>query len=292
MTENTKAMGYMILSTIAFALMHALIRDVGQELHAFEIVFFRNLFGFLVLTPMLIRYGLAPLQLNRPGLITVRAVLNMLAMMCFFTALTVTPLAEVTALGFTAPIFATLAAMVLLRERVGFRRFGAIAVGFLGAMVVLRPGFDAIQTGHLLVLVSAVFWSLSMLVIKRLSETESSLTITLYMGMMLAPLTLVPALFVWQWPSWEQLGLLALIGAAGGMAQWSFAEALSLGEFGAVMPLEFFKLIWVSALGFMMFSEVPDIPTWLGGAVIFGSACYIALRERRLKQEKPPEVTG
>lgn len=286
MSNNLRAMGFMLASTVAFACMHAAVKYLGEELHAFEIAFFRNLFGFLVLSPMLIRYGLEPLRTTRAGMLGLRAVINTVAMLAFFTALTMVPLSEVTSLGFSAPIFATVAAAVLLRERVGLRRAVAIAAGFLGTLLILRPGFTVLDAGHLLVLGSAVMWALAMLVIKQLGRTESSLTITLYMGLMMAPLSLVPALTVWQWPSGDQWLWLMLIGATGGLAQWTFAESLSGGEMAAIMPLDFTKLIWASCLGFLIFAEVPEPFTWIGGTVIFGSATYIAIREAQLKKSR------
>lgn len=282
--SNLIAMAFMFTAGLCFAGMHASIRHIGETIHPFEIAFFRNLFGFLALTPILLRTGLAPLKAKRPGLLSLRAVINLGAMLCYFTALTLIPLADVAALGFTAPIFATALAIPLLGERVGWRRALAIGIGFLGAMVVIRPGFAVMETGHVLVLVSSLMWACAMLLIKHISKSDSSLTITLYMGLMLTPLSLPFALMYWTWPTGMEWVWLVVVGVFGGAAQWALSEALRRGETAVIMPVDFFKLIWAAVLGFIFFQQQPGLFTFVGGAIIFGAAFYIALREARLRR--------
>lgn len=289
--DNPKGMFWMLVAAIAFISMHAGIKQVSQELHPFEIVFFRNFFAVIALLPILLRVGLRPLRTNRVGLLGLRAGINLIAMAMYFTALSMAPLADASALTFLAPIFVTLLGALFLRERVGPRRWAAILVGFVGAILLIRPGFGNFDLGHVLVVFSTMLWAVAMLVIKLLSRTESSITITLYMGIMLAPLSLVPALFVWQWPSGEAYIWLAGIGCLGALAQWALSESLRLGETAVVMPVDFFKLIWAAALGYLLFLEIPDLFTWIGGGTIFAAGTYIAVRESRLGRAKarPPE---
>ncbi len=270
----------MFISTFFFSAMHASIRQVAAELHPFEIAFFRNVFALLVIVPWFVRYGLQPLRTTRFGLHILRTAFNILAMLSFFYALTITPLAEVTALGFTAPIFATILAALILGEVVRLRRWSAIAVGFVGVLIIVRPGLETIGLGQLLTLFSSLAWACALMTIKTLGRSEPSITIIAYMSLLMIPLSLVPALFVWQTPDAWQLAWLALIGLLGGIGQFCMTEALRQADTAVVMPLDFCKLLWVTALAYVAFGEVPDRFTWIGGAVIFASTLYIAYRER------------
>ena len=182
------------------------------------------------------------------------------------------------------PIFAAVLGVFLLRERVHLRRWSAIGVGFAGTLVVLRPGFQAVDLGSSLVLVSALLWAATMIVIKVLGRTESSMTITCYMNLLLTGLSLLPALFVWQAPSPAAWFWLLLIGLLGTAAQIALAQSLKEAETSVVMPFDFLKLIWTAALGYWLFSEAPDIFVWIGGAIIFVSSVYIAYRESRVSK--------
>lgn len=281
----TRGIALMLLSTLGFAAMHTLIRylssQVAEGLHPFQIAFFRNLFGLVVFLPWFLRLGLAPLRTSRFRLHALRAVLNVTAMLAFFTALSLTPIAQVTALAFTAPIFAALLAMVLLGEVFRLRRWAAIAIGFLGTLVILRPGFETVDTGSLLTLFSALLWGCTLIVIRVLGRTESSLTITSYMNILLAILSFVPALLVWRTPQGMEWFWLLAIGVLGTLAQLAVAQSLKEAETGIVLPFDFCKLIWVSILGALLFAEVPGLFVWLGGAMIFASSSYIAYRESR-----------
>jgi drug/metabolite transporter (DMT)-like permease len=275
---------FMLVSTILFTGMQVTVRHVSEELHPFEIAFFRNLFGLLVVSPLLFRFGFGVLQTPKLKLHALRGALQTAGMMLFFTALTLAPLAQTVALSFTAPLFTTILAIVILRERAGWRRWAALIAGFVGAWIVIRPGIAVVNTGALLVILSSCVWAGSMIIIKILSRTESSLTITLYMGLFMAPLSLIPALFVWQWPGGQALMFLVLVGAFGGLGHLALAQAFKESDATAVLPYDFTRLIWASALGFLVFSEVPDLWTWIGGFVIFSSTVYIAFRETRLKK--------
>jgi drug/metabolite transporter (DMT)-like permease len=260
--------------------MHASIRHLSAELHPFEMAFFRNVFGLLFVVPWIVRYGVVLLRTERLGLHLVRTAFNLMAMLSFFYALSITPLSEVTALGFTAPIFTTVLAVLVLREVVGIRRWGAIALGFAGTLIILRPGFHEVGVGQLLTLFSSLAWACALMAIKTLSRSESSITIIAYMGLLMIPASLVPALFVWQWPVGAQWGWLLAIGLLGGAGQLCMTEALKQADTSVVMPIDFCKLIWVTVIAYLAFGEVPGSYTWLGGAVIFSSTMYIAYREQ------------
>lgn len=294
-SDAVRGILWMVLASICFAGMHAVIKKVALTgIHPFETAFFRLLFGMLPIIPFFVTDGLKPLKTKRLGLLTLRGVLNSAAMMCYFTALAIAPLAQVTALGFSAPIFATVLAVLFLGEVVRLRRWTAILLGFAGTLVILRPGVIAIELGPLLVVISSLIWGACMIIIKRLSATESSATITVYMSLVMMPIILVPASFVWTWPGPEQWALLVGLGILGGGAQLSMAQALKMADTHVVGPVDFVRLIWVTALGYLFFNELPDMFVWIGGAMILGSTAYIAYREHMLGREKaapgPPGV--
>ena len=290
MPDTAKGLCLMFAATICFTSMQTGIRivaaDASNPLHPLELVFFRNLFGVVALLPVLLKSGVVVLRTQRFGLHIVRAIIQSVGMMSFFVGLTLIPFAEVTALSFSAPLFATVLAVVIMGERVRLRRITALILGFVGVLVVLRPGVEAISVGALFVLGSSFVWAVAMTIIKTLSRTESAVGITLYAGLLMAPITLIPALFVWTTPSLTQLVWLLGVGIAGTLGHVAFAQAFKLAEMSAVLPLDFLRLVWASTFGYALFSETPLLTSWLGGALIFTSASYIAFREAQLNRHK------
>lgn len=281
-TGTTRGIVLMIVSTLGFSSMHVMIRHLADSLDPIQIAFFRNFFGLIVFLPWFLRYGLAPLRTKQLKLHALRAVLNVCAMFAFFSALGMTSLSRVTALGFTAPLFAALLSVVVLGEVFRLRRWTATLCGFLGTLVILRPGFEEIDLGSILVLFSALLWGCTLMVIKVLARTESSFTITSYMNILLTLLSLVPALLVWRTPEGMQWLWLLAIGVLGTLAQVAITQSLKEADVNAVMPFDFLKLIWVAIMGYLFFGETPGLYVWLGGAIVFASATYIAIRESRL----------
>ena len=287
-----RGIALMVFSTLAFSAMHATIKHVSGEVDTFMIVFFRNLFGFVALLPLFMRHGLTPLKTKRLGTHAARVTINFASMAMFFYALSITPLAEVAALTFSAPIFATFLAIFFFKEVVGLNRWAAIFLGFAGTVVVLRPGFEQVSLGAILALCAALTWGGAIMIIKSLSKTDSALTITAYMVLLLIPISLVPALFVWEWPTWTQLGWLMLVGIFGSAGHLTLNQALRAAPTNAVMPLDFVRLIWVALFGFFIFGEIPDIFVWIGGAMIFASGLWIANSEsQKGKDDKETEST-
>ena len=274
----------MAISGMAFVGMHAAVKSVSDSLPPFEVAFFRALIGFLVLSPLLLTIGLRLLATKRPKLHAIRGVINGLSMLCFFTGVTMTPLAELTALSFTAPIFATVLAMLFLGEKVGPRRWLAIMIGFFGTLVILRPGLIDISLGPILILSAAMVWAIALMLIKMLTRTESSVTITMYASLWLTAICALPAFYVWVWPTPIDYLWLLLIGCLGTIGQTTMNQSLKLANASAVLPVEFTKLIWAALLGFMLFAEIPDIFTWIGAILIFTSTTYIGIREAYLRR--------
>jgi drug/metabolite transporter (DMT)-like permease len=279
-----RACALMVLGTFMFAGMHAAIRHSTQHLPAVEVAFFRNLFGLFVIAPLLVRYGLGLFHTKRLSLHVLRAFLNVFSMLAFFVGLSMTPLARATALSFTAPLFTALLSALFLGEVFRWRRWTAILAGFVGALVILRPGLQAFDTGSLLVLVSSLLWSMALIDIKVLGRTESTLTITAYVTVLMIPLSLAPAVYVWEMPGLDLWGWLIFIGVVGTLGQLVVTEAVKLADMTVLMPFDFLKLVWAAFLGIIFFAELPDFFTWVGGAIVFGSSFYIAWREAKLRK--------
>lgn len=272
----------MAAAAACYAILHGSVRYISSEIHPFEITFFRNLFGFIVLLPWFVIHGLRPLRTRRIGLHLLRASSNVVAMLMFFMALSMTPLAQVQALGFTAPLFTTVLAIFILGERVRLRRWTALIAGFIGALIIVRPGLQPIDTGSVLTIVSAAIWGFTLITIKVLSRTDSAVTITAYMVILMSPLSLLPALYYWTWPDPAMWVWLVVCGVSGTVAQLLMAQSFRVAEATVVLPFDFTKIVWGALIGYLAFGEVVDIWTWIGAAVIFSGITYITYRERKL----------
>ena len=282
---------FMCGAAVAFSAMAGFIRLATAELHPFEVVFFRNLFGLLIMTPWLMRAGLGVLATEHMGLYLWRTVLGIFAMTAWFWALTVMPLAEAVSLSFTAPLFIAVGAAVFLGEAVRARRVSATIVGFLGTLIILRPGAETISPAALVTIASAALMAGSALIIKRLALYDSPNTIVTWMVVMLTPVSLIPALFVWQTPSLQTWIWMFLLGLTGTIGHMLFTRSFKVAEVTAVVPFDFLRLPITALIGFLAFNETVDRYTWIGAIVIFGAGVYIVHRETRLNvpgPAKPP----
>jgi drug/metabolite transporter (DMT)-like permease len=273
--------------------MNALIRAGSLELEPIQIVFFRNFFALVFMLPWLARAGPAGLRTQRLGFHTLRAVIGLTAMTCWFYSVSLLPLAQAVSLNYTVPLFATVGAALILGETVRARRWTATIVGFLGVLVIVRPGFQEVSWAMALPILAAMFMATAALLIKSLSNTEDPNAMVFYMNLILTPLSLVPALFVWVWPSWEVLGLMALVGALATGAHLMLTRAYAKADASAVIPFHYMQLPFVALIAFVAFGEVPALWTLLGAAVIAGAAIYIAHREAKVaRQARRPEAAS
>lgn len=275
------AITFMVVAGFINTVMLSGIKQVTTGLHPFEVAFFRSLIGFLVLLPMVWRSGgfhlMRTHQMSRHVL---RGALNAGGMLLFFWAIALAPLATVSAIGFASPLFATLLAILVLREKVGMRRWAGLVIGFAGTLVILRPDSGIVELGALVALASSLLWAGAMITIKQLTGTESPLTVTTWGTLFVALFCLIPALFFWQWPTYEQWLWLVFVGVLGSVIQFCLAKAFSLADTTLVLPFDFLKLVWASLFGYLLFAEVPSVWAWIGGTIISASAFYIAYRER------------
>jgi drug/metabolite transporter (DMT)-like permease len=280
MPANLRGMAAMFASAGTISSMNGVVHHLVLSMHAFEIAFFRQLFGLIFIAVVFLRDGLQPLYTRKFKLHAARALFNVIALLSYFVALSLEPLAKVVGLGFTAPLFATLGAAFFLGETMGVRRWLALVVGLGGALIIVRPGVEAGSFGTMMVLLSNAAWACALIVIKVLARTESAVTITAYAAMLMVPMALATAVFVWQWPTIEQIYWLIGIGVFGTFAQLCLSQAFREADAVLVLPVDFTKFIWVSVIGYFFFAEVPEMWTVVGAAVICSGVFYNAYRER------------
>lgn len=278
---NLRGMAWVFLSGLCVIAMHVIIRHLAHEIHAIELAFFRNLLGIPILLPFMLRSGITMLRTARVPLYLWRAGGHAIAMLSFYYGLTITPLATANALAFTGPLFAALLAIPLLGEKFHAGRLAALVAGFAGTIVILRPDVAGIGWGAWLILLSSAVFGAVTVATKSLSRTEPTVTIVIWLSVLLIPLTFVPALFVWTWPTWEQFAWLILLGTVGTGAQVAMTEGLRVGDTAAIMPVDFFKLIWAALIGWVLFAEIPDIWVGIGGLIVFAAATAVAFGGRR-----------
>jgi drug/metabolite transporter (DMT)-like permease len=274
----------MLASTLCFALMAIAIRLASSDVHAFEIAFFRNLFGLLFALPLLLHTGTHILKTQRLGLYFFRCAIGLCAMLTGFWSLVHMPLADAIALSYTTPLFVTIGAVLVLGEVVRARRWTAVAIGFLGALIILRPGVEALSLVALVALASAALSASAAISIKFLSRTEAPDAIVIYMVLIMTPLSLLPALPFWTWPSGMTWLWLIATGLLGTLGHYALTRAYRLGDVSALQSINFVQLPIVALLGWWLFSEAIDAYTAVGAGIIFGATIYIAHREAVLSR--------
>jgi drug/metabolite transporter (DMT)-like permease len=278
---------WVTIAMAAFAGLGAFGKYASQAgLDPLQVIFFRNFFCLLFMLPLLYWRGLSLARSAQFGLYGVRVGLALISMTAWFSALALIPLAELTAVSYLAPLFATLFAVVWLGEVVRGRRWTALAIGFVGAMIILRPGSTAFGAGQFWALLSALTSGIIGPLLKQMTAEDDADKIVFISNLWLAPASLVPALFVWEWPAaalWPYLfamGVCAVIGHVALMRGFASTDA------SLVFTFEFSRLPFAVAAGYLFFGEATDVWTWVGALVIFGAAGYIVQREAQLQMER------
>jgi drug/metabolite transporter (DMT)-like permease len=287
-----RGVALMLGSVVCFALMAVTIRLASEQLHAFQIAFFRNLFGLVFTLPLFWRAGFGLLRTDRFRLYLLRCCTGLAAMLTGFWALVHLPLAQAVALSYTTPLFVTILAVLVLGEVVRARRWTAVAIGFLGVIVIVKPDVSGLQFAALVALASSALSASSAISIKYLSRTEPPNAIVIWMVLIMTPLSLVPALPVWQWPTHETWVWAVMTGGLGTAGHICLTRAFRLSDVSALQPLNFLQLPIVAFIAWMLFAEAIDIWTAVGAGIIFSSTIYIARREALLHRAKvtDPEI--
>jgi drug/metabolite transporter (DMT)-like permease len=271
----------MLGAVAVFSTMDALIKHLAEGYSPLQIIFFRNLFAFLPLLPVLARGdGLALLRTQRLGSHLARAAMGFGAMICFFTAFALMPLADVVAISLSAPIFVTAFSVPLLAERVGPRRWAAVLVGFVGVLVMVRPGGEGlVQPAALLPLGGAVLYALALIAMRKLGATERATTTVFYFTLACTAMSALAQPFVWRTPDLADFALLVCVGLLGGSAQLLMTQALRLAPAATVAPFDYSALVFSIGYGFLIWGEVPDWMLLAGAVIVVASGLYILHRE-------------
>ncbi|PPR09303.1 MAG: Riboflavin transporter [Alphaproteobacteria bacterium MarineAlpha11_Bin1] len=272
---------WLIASAFCLTAMAATIRHISTDVHTFIIAFFRTGLGFIFMAPWLMRTRGQGLKTDKIPYFVGRTFFVAIGTLGYFYALSKIPLADAVAIMFSRPLYGTIFAIVFLGELVGLRRWTALLIGFLGVLIMVRPGFEVLNVGLASVFIASIAGAGSAVFIRFLSRTESPDTITIYYVIFTTPIMLLLALFVWQTPTWEQLGWLLFMGLVGTLGQRAMSRGFAAADASIMLPMDYTRLIVAALFGFILFSEIPSIYTALGGLLIFFSTVYIARREAR-----------
>ena len=286
------AAGLTIFAGLCFAGLSAQVKFLTTDLHGFVITFWRNFWGLFFMLPWLLRQGLGELSWPRIRMFTLRSALSLISMLFGFTSLSYLTLANATALSFTAPLFATILAALVLGETVRRRRWTATAVGFIGVLILLRPGIMGLGIGEILALAGAFLTALVIIVVKQMSRTEPSNAIVAYMVLLLTPMSLVTALPFWSWPTGGDWVFVVGMGLAGTIGHVCWTRAISMADASVVVPFDYLRLIFTIIIGILAFAEQPDRYTLIGSAIIVMAGIYIARREAMLNQRAAREAVA
>tara|TARA_B100001123_G_scaffold364390_1_gene422732 strand:+ start:233 stop:1105 length:873 start_codon:yes stop_codon:yes gene_type:complete len=277
-----------IASIVLFSIMNIFIRKAAENLHVLEVVFFRNLLAFILMLPILKSTGLVAIKMNNTKLFFLRGFFGAIGMVAGFTSLTLIPLAQATAISFSKPIFITIGATIFLGEIIKARRITAIIIGIIGMLIIVQPGVNSFSFGIILAIFGALAHSLNALIVKKLTLTDTPQAIVTWMVIILIPITFIPAITVWEWPSFETWLYLWGIAIVGTLAHFLWTKSYSMADITSLEPIAFIKLPIMALIGWMIFSEIPGTWTWVGGLTIFMSTIYISHREVKATDSPKP----
>ena len=282
--------GMKVFSAFVFTIMISLIKYVGERVFVGEIVFARNFFGILpILAYVIARGELATvMRTKHPFGHLGRGIIGVLAMGLWFTSLTLLPLSNATAISFAAPLFTVALASIFLHERVRIYRWSAVAVGFVGILVILSPNLggldmsDGAVLGAGLALVSAAFMATAMVLVRRLTETEHTTTIVMWFSLTTSVLALSSLPFGWSWPSGPDLAILVAIGILGGIGQIALTQSYRYAGASTIAPFDYTTMIWAVLIGWLAFAEIPSSQVVIGAVIVISAGLFVIFREHRL----------
>jgi drug/metabolite transporter (DMT)-like permease len=284
LAPNVHGALWMRASALAFTAMATLIKFLGDDYPPALQTFYRQTAGFLILLPVVLRRGRAAYATTRPGILFFRSAAGTIGIILSFYAFQEMPLAEANALSFTRTLWLVPLAALVVREKVGPLRIGAAIVGFLGVLVMLRPGVGggfALGLPALAMLASAFLFSLTVTGLKVMTRDHSPI-VRLVWAATLGFLFAIPGAFLtWRWPEPVDLALLAAMGALGTATQACYIKGMQLGDAAAMAPVDYTRLVFAAAAGFLLFHEVPTVWTLAGAAIVVASTLFITWREQQ-----------
>ena len=275
-----------IFAGVALMINGAIGKMLGSDMHPFLITFLRSAIIVMILFPWFTRNGYDRIRPSKHRDQFVNGVIFTSAMVGWFWALPRTPLDMVAAIGFTSQLYAILGAIFFLGEKARLWRWIALLVGFIGAMIIVRPGFIEITPGIIVLIGTAILFSTNRIIIKVIATKDNPETSVVWMAFWATILTAPLAIPYWQIPDFKQSILIVSIALLTIVSHYSLAWALKLGDIGAIEPTTFMRLVWGVILGLFLFDDAPDFFTIFGGLIVFCSIIYIARRERKEGKER------
>ena len=283
---NVQGALWLVSGGFIFTVNGVMIRLLSEQVESVQTAFFRAFFSVLMLIPLVASGRVKPWHSTRLQGHFWRTAMGTLSMVLGFYAVSLLPLADATALGFSQPLFSVCVAAIVLGEKVRWRRWSATIVGFIGVLVMVRPGMGTLQPGALVALANALTVALSILLVRRLSDSETPLMILTQFAIWSTLLLAGPAVWVWKWPSAWGWALAVGVSGSATIGQYFWVQAFKAGEMSAVAPFEYLRLPFAVFMGWLVFGQMPEIWTYVGAAIVIGSALYIAQREAQLARER------
>ena len=285
MNNNIKAILLTISASFFAVLMEALIRAAQYDSNVYTIGFLRFFFGLLIIFPYLVKNKFTTYKTRNIKFYIVRGLFNIPVMILGFGALVYIPFEQFKAMNFLSPIIVVLLSFLIFREKIYQYRILALIIGFLGTLIIIRPGYVEFNIGTIMVLVSLTFWSFIIILSKYVSKDDSPITMVSYQYTLMTFFALPLAIYFWETPSVYSI-LYVFIGAISGtILHLCLGLAYKYADLSVTQPIWFSGLIFGSGFGYFIFKEIPDLWTWIGGIVVFSSVLIITYKERN-KEEK------
>ena len=290
MNNNIKAILLTVSGSFFAVLMESLIRRAQSDSNVYTIGFLRFFLGLIIILPYLIKKKFIPYKTKNFKFYFIRGLFNLPMMILGFGALVYVPFEQFKALHFLSPIIVVLLSFIIFREKVYMYRILALVIGFIGMLIIVRPGIVDFNIGTIMILISLTFWSLIIIVSKFVSKDDSPITMVTYQYTLMTIFALPLAIYFWQMPSLQSL-IFVFIGAISGtILHLSLALSYKYAELSVTQPVWFSGLIFGSAFGFFVFNETPDVWTWIGGIVVFSSVLLITYNERSKDFKKTKNI--
>ncbi|MDA1323594.1 MAG: DMT family transporter [Proteobacteria bacterium] len=273
-SDAIKGAVWMLFASLFYVSSATLTRYLDGSYDTFQLAFLRCVVAVCVLTPVVLRGGLSQLKTRIIHIHGLRMVTTYIAILFWFYAAETVPVGDFFAIQFASPLFTIGAAALLLRENVTLKSWLAAIVGFGGVLIIVRPGYIPMSIGIMAAIATALSYALVNTLIKVASRHDSPTVMTFYVNFLIVPVSAIPAYFVWKTPLWADVPTLLGVTLFATLAQFCVANAISLADARVVQPMNFMRMPLAALFGFLMFSEFPDLWTWIGAVIIFAAAWY------------------